>query len=134
MDMESEGLAGHRAVLAGSFLQAHTPTTTSELLGPAQMLAEVALSLALPLPTDEAEMREQIAALQSGSLRGYAAANERWAYPVMSSVQARIPDPECVPRAQRNGHPWTPASWRSYVRSWSPRAANVESVDGTRQC
>lgn len=103
------------AVLKGTFLERNTPRAGDATLQPAQMLAEVALMLALPAPTTAAEASEQIEALQSLSLRNYAAAHTTWAYPVMSRVQSRLPDPGTVKSTQPNGTAWTPTAWRSYV-------------------
>lgn len=103
------------ATLKGAFLAGHTPRPGDPVLQPAQALAEVALLLALPEPGDEAEAQAQIAALQSVTLREYAAAHPHWAYPIMARVQAKLPDPASVRATKSGGSAWTPATWRSYV-------------------
>lgn len=97
------------------FLAGHTPEPGGPPLSAAQVLAEVALLLSLPEPSSAEEADAQIAALQGGSLRDYAVAHPTWAFPVMSRVQARMPDPAQVPERQRNGAPWTAAAWRTHV-------------------
>jgi|GEM_PF-1758425 len=103
------------ATLKSAFLAGHTPRPGDPVLQPAQGLAEVALLLALPCPADAEEANAQIEALQTASLRGYAAAHPHWAYPIMARVQAKLPDPAAVRDAQSKSTAWTPASWRTYV-------------------
>lgn len=103
-----------------TFLRGNTPRLLGPALEPAERLAEVALLLSLPLPESETAVREQIAALRSGTLKGYAAAHVRWAQPVMVLVERAFPDPYRVPRTQVGGMliggGWTPDAWAAYVR------------------
>jgi len=103
------------ATLKSAFLAGHTPRPGDPVLQPAQGLAEVALLLALPEPDDAEQASAQIEALQTASLRGYAAAHPHWAYPIMARVQAKLPDPAAVRDTQSKSTAWTPSSWRTYV-------------------
>ena len=103
------------AALRNTFLASQTPQPGGAVLEAAQTLAEVALLIALPQPRSSQEAEEQITALQSSSLRPYAAAHTTWAIPVMERVQRSIPDPATVADRQPRGAAWTPHAWRAYV-------------------
>jgi hypothetical protein len=107
-----EELAGR----GDAFLKRHTPAPVASGMEPAQHLAEVALLLALPRPRTSYEAAEQVEALASGSLRGYAASHVVWAQDVMVRVQRHFPDPHHVPSLQPTGARWTPEAWRARAR------------------